>query len=81
MAVTGTNFPTNYANAITGNEQKKFFPHATSVGNKQKKTEDRMFLVISRKRHQIVGNGTHILLYASICFIPHCSTSYPGAEV
>ena len=45
MAVTGTIFPKRYANVITGHEQKKkILSHATSVGNKQKQTEDRKLL-------------------------------------
>ena len=48
MAVTGTIFPKQYANAITRHEQKKkMLSHATSVGNKQKQIEDRFFFVIS----------------------------------
>ena len=47
MAVTGTNFPKQYANAITRYEQKKtILSHATSVGNKQKQTEDGKTFVI-----------------------------------
>ena len=48
MAVTGTILPKRYANVITRHEQKKkIFSHATSVGNKQKQTEDRKTFVIS----------------------------------
>ena len=42
MAVTGVISPKQYANAINRYEKKKnIFSHATSVGNKQKKIEDR----------------------------------------
>ena len=47
MAVTGAISPKKYANAITRHEQKKILSHATSVGNKQKQTEDRKDFVIS----------------------------------
>ena len=48
MAVTGTIMPKQYANVITRHEQKKnILSHATSVGNKQKQTEDRKTFVIS----------------------------------
>ena len=48
MAVTGAIFPKKYANAMTRNEQKKkILSHATSVGNKQKQTEDRRNVFIS----------------------------------
>ena len=48
MAVTHAILPKKYANAISLHEQKKnIFSHATSVGNKQKQTEDRMFLVLT----------------------------------
>ena len=48
MAVTGTILPKLYANVITQHEQKKeVLSHATSVGNKQKQTEDRKTFVIS----------------------------------
>ena len=47
MAVTGTILPKRYANVITGHEQKKkILSHATSIGNKQKQTEDRKTFVI-----------------------------------
>ena len=41
MAVTGAIFPKIYANAITQHEQKKKLSHETSVGNRQKQTENR----------------------------------------
>ena len=45
LAVTGTILPKRYANVIIRQEQKKtIFSHATSVGNKRKLTEDRIFL-------------------------------------
>ena len=48
MAVTGTTFPKQYANAITRHEQKEnILSHATTVGNKRKQTEDRKTFVIS----------------------------------
>ena len=48
MEVNGAIFPKQYANTITQHEQKKtIFPHATSVGNKQKETEDGKTFVIS----------------------------------
>ena len=47
MAVTGAIFPKQDANEMTRHEQKNFFSHATSVGNKQKQTEDRQTFVIS----------------------------------
>ena len=48
MAVTGAIFPKIYANAITENEQKKkMLSHATSVGNKQKQTEDKKYFFVS----------------------------------
>ena len=48
MTVTGAIFPKTYANTITRHEQKKkILSHATSVGNKQKQTEDRNNFVIS----------------------------------
>ena len=48
VAVTGTILPKRYANVITRQEQKKkILSHATSIGNKQKQTEDRKTFVIS----------------------------------
>ena len=48
MAVTGTILPKRYANVITRHEKnKKRLSHATSIGNKQKQTEDRKTVVIS----------------------------------
>ena len=48
MEVTGTILPKLYANVITRHKQKKkILSHATSVGNKRKKTEDRKTFVIS----------------------------------
>ena len=47
MAVTGAIFPKQDANEITRHEQKNCFSHATSVGNKQKQTEDMTIFVIS----------------------------------
>ena len=48
MAVTGTILPKRYSNVITRHEQKKkILSHATSVGNKQKQTEDRKTFVLS----------------------------------
>ena len=48
MAVTGTILPKRYSNIITLHEQKKtILSHATSVGNKRKKTKDRKTFVIS----------------------------------
>ena len=48
MAVTGTILPKRYANVITRHKQKKnILSHATSVGNKQKQTEDRKTFSIS----------------------------------
>ena len=46
MEVIGSILPKRYANVITRHEQKKL-SHATSVGNKRKKTEDRKTFVIS----------------------------------
>ena len=41
-------FAKKYANAINRHEQKKKkLSHATSIGNKRKKTEDRKTVVIS----------------------------------
>ena len=48
LAVTDTILPKLYANVITRHEQKKtILIHATSIGNKQKQTEDRRTFVIS----------------------------------
>ena len=48
MEVTVTILPKLYANVITRHKQKKtILSHATSIGNKQKQTEDRIVFVIS----------------------------------
>ena len=47
MAMTGAILPKQYANAMTRYEKNKNFPHATSVGNKWKQTEDRKTFVVS----------------------------------
>ena len=48
MEVTSTILPKQYANVITRHKQKKkLLSHATSVGNKQKQTEDRKTFFIS----------------------------------
>ena len=48
MAVTGTILPKTYANVITRHKQKKtILSHATSIGNRQKQTEERKTFVIS----------------------------------
>ena len=48
MAVTGTIFTKRYANVITRHEKNiNILSHATSIGNKQKQTEDRKTFFIS----------------------------------
>ena len=48
LEVTGSILPKKYANAITQHEQKKeIFPHAKSIGNKRKQTEDRETFYVS----------------------------------
>ena len=48
MAVTRTILSKQYANVITQHKQKKqIMSHATSIGNKQKQTEDRKMFFIS----------------------------------
>ena len=48
LVVNSTILPKRYANVITRHEQKKqILSHSTSVGNKQKQTEDRKTFVIS----------------------------------
>ena len=47
MAVTSAIFPKNMPMQLTDMKKRKKMSHATSVGNKQKQTEDRNFFVIS----------------------------------
>ena len=75
MAVTGVIVPRQYVNAITQHEQKeKILSHATSVGNKQRKTEDRKTFIISNivsivpsQSKKADKNEVHVIKYLLQC--------------
>ena len=74
MAVTGVILPKQYVNATTQHEQNKKKSHATSVGNKQKQTEDRKIISYPiffplcniHQRNQIKTKFTPLMIYFNV---------------